>query len=314
MKIKISLLVFIVACSCKLFAQINTDQNGLKTFVTKTLSASGTQARRFEIATVGYNSYEWQSGGLLIIELFDQYFGTGYEKYTVEIGFGQGANSGSPIVKRVESHGVNHLAKITLSSPINLSTSYGNGVNRSLSIYLDILNYSSYKARITYLQDQVSTLTSYNQIVLNENPSAINIPDFSVSPSLVNENNLVVNGNVGIGTDINRTLTQKLEVNGTIRCQEVLVEATPWPDYVFAKDYKLKGLHEVEAYIKANNHLPDMPAANDVEQNGVKLSELNTKLLQKVEELTLYLIEQNKQIEDLKKENKQIKELIKKYR
>jgi len=115
-------------------------------------------------------------------------------------------------------------------------------------------------------------------------------------------------GNIGIGTS---TPTTKLAVNGTIRCQEVLVEASPWPDNVFAKDYKLKSITEVDTYIKANNHLPNMPAASEVEQNGVKLSELNTKLLQKVEELTLYLIEQNKQIEELKKENKQIKELIK---
>jgi len=107
-------------------------------------------------------------------------------------------------------------------------------------------------------------------------------------------------GNVGIGTS---NPTTKLAVNGTIRCQEVLVEATPWPDYVFAKDYKLKSINEVDTYIKANNHLPDMPAASEVEQNGVKLSELNTKLLQKVEELTLYIIELNKKNDEQQKRN-----------
>ena len=108
-------------------------------------------------------------------------------------------------------------------------------------------------------------------------------------------------GNVGIGTDLSRALDNKLEVNGTIRCKEVLVEATPWPDYVFAKDYKLKSINEVDTYIKANNHLPDMPAASEIEQNGVKLSELNTKLLQKVEELTLYIIQLKKEVDEMKK-------------
>jgi hypothetical protein len=112
-------------------------------------------------------------------------------------------------------------------------------------------------------------------------------------------------GNVGIGTD---NPTQKLAVNGTIRCKEVLVEATPWPDYVFAKGYKLRTLSELEAFIKANNHLPEMPTAADAEQNGVKLSELNTKLLQKVEELTLYLIEQNKKLEMVIEENNKLKQ------
>jgi hypothetical protein len=120
-------------------------------------------------------------------------------------------------------------------------------------------------------------------------------------------------GNVGIGTD---NPTQKLSVNGTIRCKEVLVEATPWPDYVFAKGYKLRTLSELEAFIKANNHLPEMPTAADAEQNGVKLSELNTKLLQKVEELTLYLIEQNKKSEAqgklIEAQNEKIKALTEK--
>lgn len=123
---------------------------------------------------------------------------------------------------------------------------------------------------------------------------------------LQNDNGLLTisNANLGIGTDANRTLTNRLEVNGTIRCKEVLVEASPWPDYVFAKDYKLNGLRDIETYIKAHHHLPDMPSANDVEQNGVKLSELNVKLVQKVEELTLYIIELRKEVDELKRKAK----------
>jgi hypothetical protein len=74
-----------------------------------------------------------------------------------------------------------------------------------------------------------------------------------------------------------------------------------WSDYVFNADYKLQNLNEVENYIKTNKHLPDIPSAIEVQENGYVLHDMNVKLLQKVEELTLYAIEQNKEIEQLKK-------------
>lgn len=109
---------------------------------------------------------------------------------------------------------------------------------------------------------------------------------------------LVIKGdtrNVGIGTD---TPTNKLEVNGKIRSKEVIVEATGWPDYVFEADYDLPTLAEIEAYIKANKHLPDVPSAKKIEENGLTLGEMNALLLKKIEELTLYTIEQEKAKDD----------------
>ncbi len=99
------------------------------------------------------------------------------------------------------------------------------------------------------------------------------------------------NGNVGIGTP---SPTHKLSVNGNIRAHEIKVETANWPDYVFAKDYKLTSLQETEFYIKKNGHLPGFPSAMEVEKNGVDLGEMNAKLLQKIEELTLHLIQQAK--------------------
>ncbi len=89
-----------------------------------------------------------------------------------------------------------------------------------------------------------------------------------------------------------------LAVNGKVITKEVRVDAS-WADYVFDDSYKLKSIPEVEAFIKANHHLPDVPSAVDVEKNGVHLGETSSLLLKKIEELTLYLIEKDKQMKDL---------------
>jgi hypothetical protein len=103
------------------------------------------------------------------------------------------------------------------------------------------------------------------------------------------------NGNVGIGTT---NPNQKLTVNGTIYGKEVKVDLNvPGPDYVFEPTYNLPSLTEIETYIKANKHLPEVPSAKEMEANGINLSEMNILLLKKVEELTLHLIEQKKENE-----------------
>ncbi len=111
--------------------------------------------------------------------------------------------------------------------------------------------------------------------------------------------NLYAAGVVGIGTTPNANF--QLSVNGDIRAKEVIVESG-WSDFVFEDDYYLPSLEEVELYIKEYGHLKDIPSASEVMENGVGLAEINTKLLQKIEELTLYIIELNKRIEQLEKE------------
>lgn len=105
------------------------------------------------------------------------------------------------------------------------------------------------------------------------------------------------NGKVGIGIEFP---TDKLSVNGNIRAHEIKVEVANWPDYVFDSDYKLPSLPETETYIKTNHHLPNVPSAMEVKENGVNLGEMNAKLLQKIEELTMHLIEKDKEINKLK--------------
>lgn len=107
------------------------------------------------------------------------------------------------------------------------------------------------------------------------------------------------NGNVRIGTGTMNP-TKALEVNGTIRSKEVIVEIANWSDFVFDNNYKLMSLKETERFIKQNGHLPNVPSAAEVEKEGIELGEMNAILLQKIEELTLYVIELEKQIDELK--------------
>lgn len=107
-------------------------------------------------------------------------------------------------------------------------------------------------------------------------------------------------GQVGIGTT---TPDAELAVNGIIHTKEIKVDLTGWSDFVFEDNYKLKSIEEIEQFIIENKHLPDIPNKSEVVDNGINLGEMDAKLLQKIEELTLYLIEQNKRIEKLEKEN-----------
>lgn len=113
------------------------------------------------------------------------------------------------------------------------------------------------------------------------------------------------NGSVGIGTT-NPSTDYKLSVNGKIRSKEVVVEAS-WSDFVFEETYDLKSLKEVESFIKKNKHLPDVPSEKEITENGVSIGEMQSTLLQKIEELTLYVIEQGKRIEKLEQENAELK-------
>jgi hypothetical protein len=84
-------------------------------------------------------------------------------------------------------------------------------------------------------------------------------------------------------------------VRGNIRAKEVRVTTTNWPDYVFKKEYNLLSLSEVDSFIQANGHLPGIISAKDAEANGVQVGEMQAKLLEKIEELTLYIIEMKKE-------------------
>ena len=119
----------------------------------------------------------------------------------------------------------------------------------------------------------------------------------------------MLDNRVGIGTinpryslDVKGSIGAKtITVDSILRAEEIIVETTG-ADFVFADDYRLRPLSEVEAFITENKHLPEIQSAQEMQEKGVSVSELQTQLLQKIEELTLYLIQQEQTIQELRKE------------
>lgn len=128
---------------------------------------------------------------------------------------------------------------------------------------------------------------------INYNNPVTNVPSQSF--------NTVINakgGNVGIGTMVPMA---KLAVDGDIFARKIKVTQSNWPDYVFHADYKLPTIAELENYILLHQHLPDIPSAKEIENDHLDLGEMDKKLLQKLEEQTLYIIQLHKELEALRK-------------
>ncbi len=120
-------------------------------------------------------------------------------------------------------------------------------------------------------------------------------------------------GNIFFGQDVAIGTTTipagyQLAVEGKIRAREVKVDMDTWSDYVFEDDYKLMSVDELELFIKTHKHLPDIPTESEVTNQGISLGEMNTKLLKQVEELALYIIEQDKKLNKLNDEIEKLKE------
>ncbi|SEE14962.1 hypothetical protein SAMN04487765_1565 [Tenacibaculum sp. MAR_2010_89] len=394
-------ITFILAVN--LVAQNTINQNGLQSTVTNPFSADAAQPKRYKIATVLYNSQHWQNSSIIQVELFNILSASGYEKYIIELGNGQGTGATLPKTILVESKGIQRHTRLILGSSVNHTTTYAGYINKTIDIYVDVKYYSIYQAKITHLRNKVDSFTAQGQIIINEIPTGVNTADFQ--PPVVENTNIsnvwekngnditYDNGNVGIGIsslttefkldvngfvkldalasphtnlrighDINdrifadnssnklyggglffrvtpdasvyapfnyidlMALTDKgtvgigttdtkgfkLGVNGKIAATEVKIATyTNWSDFVFAKDYNLPTLTEVENHIKTKGHLQNIPSATEVKKHGFFLGEMDAKLLQKIEELTLYTIQQEKKLDKQAKEIETLKLLVK---
>ncbi|MDY8138478.1 discoidin domain-containing protein [Aquimarina sp. 2201CG5-10] len=161
--------------------------------------------------------------------------------------------------------------------------------------------------------------TSFNELIRIDNLGNLGIGTTTPSEKLEVIGNANINGDIistgriAIGTTVEDP-NYKLTVKGKIHVQEVKVDllGAIAPDYVFYKDYNLITLDEVQAFINKEGHLPNIPSAVEMEKEGVNLKEMNLKLLEKVEELTLYTISQEKAIKTQKEKNKELEERLEK--
>jgi len=181
------------------------------------------------------------------------------------------------------------MAKLQVDNGNILVRNFANVDNQSAIMIAHAINITTYDTFGTSLRT-ITESAGYNTYGLQFFTQA------SYGTGQTEKLRILGNGNVGIGTT---TPDSKLAVNGTVHSKEVKVDMTGWSDFVFKKEYNLPTLAEVEKHILEKGHLANIPNEKEVLKGGINLGEMNAKLLQKIEELTLYAIEQDKKTEKL---------------
>ncbi|MDN3581383.1 hypothetical protein [Mucilaginibacter flavus] len=218
------------------------------------------------------------------------------------IGGGWGANDKGTTTFYIANRGglsVNQVTQGGSSFSASSLKIYQNG--STTSFYLAVNSASDYLAFAVkaYLFGYATTAQQVSITTQTAAPTGTDITStITVTPVLITD----LNGNIGLNT-LSPDPAYRLSVNGKIRAKEIRVE-TSWADFVFDKGYELPLLADIKTYIDQNHHLPEVPSAAEVAKNGVNLGEMNKLLMKKVEELTLYLIEKDKELTTEKELNR----------
>lgn len=157
---------------------------------------------------------------------------------------------------------------------------------------------------------QIRSHDNYHRILFRRTENMMELREFGdivfssgASSSLQSTRYMIVkaDGKVGIGK---QTPDSRLHVDGRIKAEEIIVENVTGADFVFEEEYDLRSLEDTKAFVKANKHLPEVPSAAEMAEDGLELKKMNILLLQKIEELTLHVIDLNERIMELEESNK----------
>ena len=196
---------------------------------------------------------------------------------------------------------------ITLKNDNGETANPANGAVISGSAYGGAIrfgnNFTNTGGTYRYLQlGRINNSNTFTPIIYLPSESLnVGIGISSPTEKLHVSGNILATGKIYIGTvDVTKTTPYILAVNGSaVFTQAVVKSYANWPDYVFTSNYKLPSLQSIESFIKTYKHLPDIPSSDDINRNGIDLGNNQGLLLKKIEELTLYIIEQNKKIQEL---------------
>jgi hypothetical protein len=256
--------------------------------------------------------------------------GTVYNTNTFAIGQGNATDASfTNAALRIATTGNIGVGADPTNNKLEVAATNGDGIligkigdTGNLTVALDSiasiynLDFSGYRdVELNQVGARISAVRYNNHLANNALVQKTGL-SFSTNPTglytgttgLVQRMIILPNGNVGIGAS---RPAYKLEVAGTIHAKAVVVDLNGYADFVFEKGYQLPKLSQVEDFIKTNGHLPDVPSAKEAKENGINLVDMQVKLLQKVEELTLYALDQQKILEEQQKQIEQLEKRLK---